>query len=137
MFMGIFIFLLITFIVLLLILIYSIFNEYLTNKKQNERQDYFDTSLSLEELERHAKITACEQTSIKKHPGFFRWLLRGLKSNHRYIYFVYKNLNDNSKRLRGVSPAAEWLLDNYYIIEEQVKNIKKILKEKIIQNCLL
>ncbi|HZK71694.1 MAG TPA: hypothetical protein VFD03_09310 [Clostridia bacterium] len=128
--MGIFIFLLITFIVLLLILIYSIFNEYLTNKKQNERQDYFDTSLSLEELERHAKITACEQTSIKKHSGFFRWLLRGLKSNHRYIYFVYKNLNDNSKRLRGVSPAAEWLLDNYYIIEEQVKNIKKDLKRK-------
>lgn len=37
---------------------------------------------------------------------------------------VYNLLNEHIKLGIDIHPAGEWLLDNYYIIEERVKQIK-------------
>jgi len=40
------------------------------------------------------------------------------------IFSVYRKLNDNKKLKSNLVPASEWLLDNFYIIQEHTKQIK-------------
>ena len=50
-----------------------------------------------------------------------------LKENFKFITKTYEILNEDLKLGINIHPAGEWLLDNYYIIEETVKNIEKDL----------
>ncbi|MDO5556352.1 MAG: hypothetical protein Q4G09_07110 [Clostridia bacterium] len=46
-----------------------------------------------------------------------------LKSNFRFIEKTYKLLNEHVKIGIDIHPAGEWLLDNFYIIEEAYKTV--------------
>ena len=46
-----------------------------------------------------------------------------LKENFEFIRRVYNLLNEHIKLGIPIHPAGEWLLDNFYIIEESEKNI--------------
>ena len=50
--------------------------------------------------------------------------------NYRTIKEVYQLLNEHLKLGINIHPAGEWLLDNFYIIEETVKQIQKELPLK-------
>ncbi len=54
--------------------------------------------------------------------------------NCRVIYQVYNLLNEHLKLGISIHPAGEWLLDNFYIIEETVKQIQKELTLKKYTN---
>ena len=45
--------------------------------------------------------------------------------NYKYITKTYMLLNEHLKLGIGIHPAGEWILDNYYIIEEAIKTIFK------------
>jgi len=53
-----------------------------------------------------------------------------LEENFKQITETYDILNTHLKLGINVHPAGEWLLDNYYIIEETYKTIKKELSLK-------
>lgn len=53
-----------------------------------------------------------------------------LEENFKFITTTYEILNEHLKRGINIHPAGEWLLDNYYIIEETVKTIQKELTLK-------
>ena len=53
-----------------------------------------------------------------------------LKENFDFISQTYDILNENIRLKIPIHPAGEWLLDNYYIIEETVKGIEKELSLK-------
>ena len=53
-----------------------------------------------------------------------------LKENFDFISQTYDILNENIRLKIPIHPAGEWLLDNYYIIEETVKGIEKDLSLK-------
>lgn len=53
-----------------------------------------------------------------------------LIENYELIKEVYNLLNKNLKQDITIHPAGEWLLDNFYIIEQAVKQIKKDLSLK-------
>lgn len=57
-----------------------------------------------------------------------------LKENFEYITKTYEILNTHLKLGINIHPAGEWLLDNYYIIEEAVKGIIKELPLKKYTN---
>lgn len=50
-----------------------------------------------------------------------------LEDNFNFITGTYELLNSHLKMGINIHPAGEWLLDNYYIIEETVKMIVKDL----------
>ena len=56
--------------------------------------------------------------------------------NFKMIQKVYSLLNEHLKLGIGIHPAGEWLLDNFYIIEETVKQIEKELTLKKYINFL-
>ncbi len=59
-----------------------------------------------------------------------------LEENFEVITQCYNLLNEHVKLGILIHPAGEWILDNYYIIEETVKTIKKELSLKKYTNLL-
>ena len=57
-----------------------------------------------------------------------------LEDNFKQITKTYDILNSNLKLGINIHPAGEWLLDNYYILEETYKTIKKELSLKKYTN---
>src|SRR6185503_18930710 len=72
-----------------------------------------------------AELAADHSVSDKQIRG--RRLLPRLEENGRRLILVYRSLADAIKDERSVSPAAEWLVDNFHIVEEQLREIRRDL----------
>ena len=59
-----------------------------------------------------------------------------LNENFKFITEVYKLLNEHIKLKLPIHPAGEWILDNFYIIDETVKMVTKELTLKKYVNFL-
>ena len=78
--------------------------------------------LNKQELYEHLeKIASTHNTKLKSDKNTYP--IPGLKEN----YQVYNLLNEHIKQKIAIHPAGEWLLDNFYIIEEVTKSIEKEL----------
>ncbi len=81
---------------------------------------------SVERLEEFARELAFEQKDIAT-PRRFPKLLPRLEENASVLVDTYRMLTDSIRGGRSISPAAEWLVDNFHIIEEQLRHIRKDL----------
>ncbi|HVN97113.1 MAG TPA: glucoamylase family protein [Syntrophorhabdaceae bacterium] len=54
-------------------------------------------------------------------------LLPRLADNEQILYKVRSLLTDAVRAKRRITPAGEWLLDNFYLIEEQIRTAKRHL----------
>jgi len=80
---------------------------------------------SVERLEQYAKALAAEHTTVTKRGRAL--LLPRLEDNGRKLVAAYRVLIEAIKNGRAISPAAEWLVDNFYIVEEQLREIREDL----------
>ncbi|MGE5613359.1 MAG: GH36-type glycosyl hydrolase domain-containing protein [Bacillota bacterium] len=85
-----------------------------------------DTTLAAEELQKHAMEIA-RNHPVGKSSKSHHWLVRRLNENYGVITRVYKAMNSDIKESFPTAPAAEWLLDNFYVIAEQVRFIGRNL----------
>src|SRR5437868_896875 len=81
---------------------------------------------SIERLEQYAAALAAEH-KIAERPQRVSLLLPRLAENGRKLLAVYKALADSIREEHVISPAAEWLVDNFHIVEEQVREIREDL----------
>lgn len=94
-----------------------------------DEPEVYDAILNAEELERHA-LELANKHAIGKGTRPRYSLESRMNKNFKFITTVYKELNEYSNVRSSVTPAAEWLLDNFYIIEEQIKEIRQNLSRK-------
>lgn len=78
---------------------------------------------SVERLELHAQTLAAAQT-ITNNPRRLRKLTPRVRENGRILLEAYHAIADAVRNQRAITPAAEWLLDNFHIIEEQIRDIR-------------
>jgi cyclic beta-1,2-glucan synthetase len=98
----------------------------LSIKGRECRVEVKDTMLAPEEMHRHA-IEMARNHQVGKSARSLHWLVRRLNDNYGLISGVYTSLNNDVAEAFPTAPASEWLLDNFYIIEEQVKLIRRNL----------
>ncbi|MHC1765711.1 MAG: glucoamylase family protein [Verrucomicrobiia bacterium] len=79
---------------------------------------------SLEQLARHATVLAAHH-QVDSGPGSHDLVAR-LDQNER-ILRAYNRATYAADRTRRVTHAAEWLLDNFYLIEEQIQMARRHL----------
>ena len=80
---------------------------------------------SIEHLERHAKAIAA---SHQLATGWARdKLLSRLVENERVLIETYDLVTAAADQNRRIEPAAEWLLDNFYLVEEQIRAVRRLL----------
>lgn len=101
--------------------------------RRNRNISIQNASLTVEELEDHARRSSMGH-SVSSKRNTLNWPIVRMNDNYSYILSVYKSLNEDINQKRTVTPAAEWLLDNFYIIEEQVKGIRRDLTKKDYYN---
>ena len=82
---------------------------------------------STERLEQHARSLALAQ-KVGGHKTGQRLIPR-VRENALVLFAAYKSVADTVREQHAITPAAEWLLDNFHIIEEQIGNIHVDLPE--------
>ena len=81
--------------------------------------------LSADQMEERGKILA-EMHCLR--PGRSRERLLGrLAANERLLLNVHALLTEDIRAEQRISPAGEWLLDNFYVIEEQIRTASRHL----------
>ena len=68
--------------------------------------------------------------NVKNYSEVDTYPIPALKENYEKILETYKLLNKHIKLGIKIHSAGEWILDNFYIIEENVKEIQKELTPK-------
>jgi hypothetical protein len=78
---------------------------------------------SIERLEQHAESLAAAQpvTATTHHK---RRLLARVQENGRILLGSYRSIAQAIREEHAITPAAEWLVDNFHIVEEQVREIR-------------
>ncbi len=91
------------------------------------------TLLEKEQLKMHLeKIASSHNLVINSDKQTYP--IENLQEDYQLIKEVYELLNEDIKQNINIHPAGEWLLDNFYIIEETVKQIQKELPIKKYKN---
>jgi cyclic beta-1,2-glucan synthetase len=81
---------------------------------------------SIERLEQHATSLAAAQR-VTERPVSRESLHARLRDNESVLLAAYRAIATATAEGRPISPAAEWLLDNYHVVEEQIREIRQDL----------
>jgi cyclic beta-1,2-glucan synthetase len=81
---------------------------------------------SIERLEEHAVSLATAQ-QVTTRPISRRSLAARLKDNESVLLAAYRDIAATVAAGSVITPAAEWLLDNYHLVEEQIREIRQDL----------
>jgi cyclic beta-1,2-glucan synthetase len=91
----------------------------LPNPEEPIRAELF----SLERLEQHAESLAAAQT-ITNEPSRGRPLIPRVVDNGRVLLDTYRSIAREIQKEQTITPAAEWLVDNFHIVDEQLREIR-------------
>jgi cyclic beta-1,2-glucan synthetase len=97
----------------------------LVEKYTNERPPLRGELFSALQIESYAKRLARNHVLISAQPS--EHLLKRLAENETALLDVQSLLTETVKANQRIVPAGEWLLDNFYLIEEQIYIGKKHL----------
>src|SRR5438093_8333650 len=96
-------------------------NSRLSNDEAPLRSELF----SIDQMREHGKTLAgSRKVSAERAPN---QLLPRLADNESVLIEVYSLLTEAIRTDRRITPAGEWLLDNFYLIEEQIRMAKRHL----------
>ena len=78
---------------------------------------------SVERLDQHAESLAKAQR-VTDQPKTDRRLATRLRDNGRVLVDAYRTIAEAIREERAITPAAEWLVDNFHAVEEQIRLIR-------------
>jgi cyclic beta-1,2-glucan synthetase len=78
---------------------------------------------SLERLEQHAESLAAAQ-AVTSEASHGRPLIPRVVENGRVLLESYSSIARAIREEHAITPAAEWLVDNFHIVDEQLREIK-------------
>lgn len=96
------------------------------SSKWTDEEPIREELFSIERLEQYAATLAAEH-QVSDGPQRGRQLLRQFEENGRQLTMAYRTLAEAVFLGQGISPAAEWLIDNFHVVEEQLRQIREDL----------
>jgi cyclic beta-1,2-glucan synthetase len=103
----------------------SFLGDNLMRKYANEKPPLRSELFTAEQMEQYAKKLAGEHVLDSGRAQDL--LLKRLAENEELLLEVHNLLTESAKANSRIAPAGEWLLDNFYLIEEQIYTGKKHL----------
>lgn len=102
-----------------------LFGDNLMRKYANEKSPFRSELFSSGQMQQYAvKLAKSHKLTNDKYP---EQLLKRLAENEEVLLDVHNLLTETVKAKKRIAPAGEWLLDNFYLIEEQIHTGKKHL----------
>jgi len=105
----------------------------LSLKEKNRYLNIKGVTLDKEQLQAYMQKIATNY-EVDKYSSIGTYPKYRVNENFKFIIKTQKILNEHLKKNIPIYPAGEWLLDNFYIIEEIVKNINNELNERKYKN---
>src|SRR5258706_11335754 len=102
----------------------SSFSSIFTDLNQPIRAEIF----SVERLEQYAQALAATQSVTEKLKERNPLAPRVLE-NGRVLLECYRDISRSIREEHAITPAAEWLVDNFHIVEEQIREIRDDLPQ--------
>ena len=100
--------------------------DFLWDNDKGKHEEPFRSELySSDQMDRHGK-TVARSHQLQKYHSVDR-LLKRLESNEKKLLEVRNLLVESISSGKTITPASEWLLDNFYLIEEQIVIARKHL----------
>ena len=113
----------------------TIWRNYLLRSSPNgtvsAEQPFRDELLSADQLDRHARQMAAMHTLARGKIA--DKLLNRLAENELVLQKTYDLVSAAVAKNRRIAPAAEWLLDNFYLLEEQIHSTRRLLPRSYSQ----
>ncbi len=81
---------------------------------------------SAERLEQHAQSLAVAQI-VTRNPADERALVPRVQENGRVLHEAHTLIGNAARQRLALTPAAEWLLDNFHVVEDQLRDIREHL----------
>src|SRR5438552_19173922 len=78
---------------------------------------------SAERLEQHAESLAAAQRVTPK-PQVGQPLAKRLRDNSRVLLDAYRALATATDQVDPITPAAEWMVDNFHVVEAQIRETR-------------
>lgn len=103
------------------------------SKKQYRYLNIKGTVLDNYQLQNYMEKIASNH-EIKKTTEKWTYPIPRLKDNFKFIEKTYDILNEHLKLKIDIHPAGEWLLDNFYVIEETYKTVVSDMSIKKYKN---
>ncbi len=94
-------------------------------KDVNEKPPLRSELFNAEQMAQHAQYVADAHQLSKEHGP--ELLLKRLAENEDILFEVTNLLHDDVRYKKPITPAAEWLLDNFYLIEDQIRIAQRYL----------
>ena len=88
----------------------------------DNREPIREELFSVERLEQHARSLAVAQKVTSKSSNGLP-LAGQLAGNARQLLAAYRSITEEVAKGRAITPAAEWLIDNYHLVEKQIYEI--------------
>jgi len=83
--------------------------------------------LSVEHLEERARVLAASYTVARNPRRRPRRFLPRLEENAKVLRHAYRELASDVRKGEPVAPAAEWLLDNFHLVEAEAAEARRNL----------
>ena len=80
----------------------------------------------IDRFEQHAESLAAAQ-HVTPRPMTGRPLATRLRDNSRVLLTAYRTIVTETRDKYPITPAAEWLVDNFHVVEDQIREIKNDL----------
>jgi hypothetical protein len=96
-----------------------------SNASKYEEEPFRSELYALDQMDRHGKVLA-KSHKLQKGKSPDR-LLKRLEDNEKTLLEVRNLLVESIRNDKTITPASEWLLDNFYLIEEQIVIARKHL----------
>lgn len=119
---------LVIFILMTLIIIYLL-TRYRNEAEYNLMEDVPIIGVNKEGLEKHAEIIASEFTANKR-ANCRKKVMGSLDKSYDDIIKAYEYIDKDIRSKNDIVPAAEWMMDNLYLIEKEYKDIKLNMPRK-------
>ncbi len=103
--------------------------------KKYQKLEIEGAILDEEQLKAHMEKIAIQHT-LKAKSNKNTYPVPQMLENYTTIKNVYNLLNEHIKLGINIHPAGEWILDNFYIIEETVRQIEKEMTLKKYTNFI-
>ena len=111
----------------IVLIIVCLITAYIIIEKVKRGKDYIDNIPYLDENRNNVEKEEYENSSYysgAKKANSRRKLIKGLDVSYTNIIKAYEYIDRDVRNKKEVVSAAEWLLDNLYLIEKEYKDIK-------------
>ncbi len=96
---------------------------------EDDQEPLWAELFSPERLEQHARSLAAEQIVSDRAPRWRAFASRNA-DNARVLRAAYEAIHEAVKAKRLITPAADWLVNNFHVIEDQLRDIRTLLPRR-------